>query len=477
MGKLHVVFFPLMAPGHMIPTLDIAKLFATRGVKSTIITTPLNAHYFTKSVERTDQLGSQMGILTVDFPAAAAGLPEGCESLDQITSDDMIPNFSKATAMLQGPLERILDKVRPDCLVADMFFPWATEAAAKFGIPRLVFHGTSFFALCATENMRLYKPQREVSSDDETFFVPRLPHQIKLTKMQVPEHERSESETDFARIAVSMEESELLSYGAIVNSFYELETEYADYYRDVLKRRVWHIGPVSLCNRELEDKAQRGKEASIDKHECLKWLDLKKPNSVIYICFGSVVKFDVSQLYEIAIGLECSGQQFIWVVRRGENENESEEWLPEGFEERMKDKGLIIRGWAPQVLILDHDAVGGFVTHCGWNSTLEGISAGVPMVTWPVFAEQFYNEKLVTEILRIGISIGALKWNFFTVSDVVMSEQIGKAVQRVMVGEDAEVMMNRAKEFKKMAKKAVEEGGSSHTNLNDLIHELSSYRV
>ncbi|KAG5526436.1 hypothetical protein RHGRI_032640 [Rhododendron griersonianum] len=420
-----------------------------------------------------------MGILTVDFPAAAAGLPEGCESLDQITSDDMIPNFAKATALLQDPLERILDEVRPDCLVADMFFPWATEAAAKLGIPRLVFHGTSFFALCALENMRLYKPHKEVSSDDEPFFVPDLPHQIKLTKMQLSEHERSESETarEFARIAASMEESELLSYGAIFNSFYELEPEYADYYRDVLKRRAWHIGPVSLCNREIEDKAQRGKEASIDEHECLKWLDSKKPNSVIYICFGSVAKFDASQLYEIAMGLESSGQQFIWVVRTGENENESEEWLPEGFEERMKDKGLIIRGWAPQVLILGHDAVGGFVTHCGWNSTVEGVSAGVPMVTWPVFAEQFYNEKLVTELLRIGVSVGALKWNSFTVSSGVMREQIGKAVRRVMVGKDAEEMRNRAKEFKEVAMKAVEEGGSSHTNLNDLIHELSSYRA
>ncbi|KAI8532775.1 hypothetical protein RHMOL_Rhmol11G0240500 [Rhododendron molle] len=143
----------------------------------------------------------------------------------------------------------------------------------------------------------------------------------------------------------------------------------------------------------------------------------------------------------------------------------------------MKDKGLIIRGWAPQVLILGHDTVGGFVTHCGWNSTLEGVSAGVPMVTWPVFAEQFYNEKLVTEILRIGVSVGALKWNTFTVSSGVMREQIGKAVRRVMVGKDAEEMRNRAKEFKEVTKKAVEEGGSSHTNLNDLIHKLSSYRA
>ncbi|KAH7835329.1 hypothetical protein Vadar_025093 [Vaccinium darrowii] len=466
----------MMAHGHMIPTLDIAKLFASRGVKSTIITTPLNAHYFTKSVEKANHLGFHMGIKTIKFPAVAAGLPEGCESVDQVPSNDMIPNFIKATAMLQAPLEQILDEVRPDCLVADMFFPWATEAAAKFGIPRLVFHGTSFFALCASENLRLYKPQREVSSDDEPFLVPDLPDQIKLTKMQLPEHERNESETDFARLAVRMKESELLSYGVIVNSFYELETEYADYYRNVLKRRAWHIGPVSLCNREIEDKAQRGKEASIDEHDCLKWLDSKKPNSVIYVCFGSVAKFDDSQLYEIAMGLESSGQQFIWVVRRGEKEDENEKWLPEGFEERMKDKGLIIRGWAPQVLILDHEAVGGFVTHCGWNSTLEGITAGVSMVTWPVFAEQFYNEKLVTEVLRIGISVGNLKWSR-TVNNEVKREELGKAMQRVMVGEEAEQMRKWAMGFKEMAKKAVEEGGSSYTDLHDLIQELSSYRA
>ncbi|KAF7127177.1 hypothetical protein RHSIM_Rhsim11G0162100 [Rhododendron simsii] len=262
MGQLHVFFFPMMAHGHMIPTLDIAKLFAARGVKSTIITTPLNVHLFQKSVERTNQLGFEMGILTLEFPAAAVGLPEGCESADQLTSDDMFPKFFKAVSMLQYPLERILDEVRPNCLVADMFFPWATEVATKFNIPRLVFHGTSFFALCASENMRLYKPQREVSSDDEPFLVPDLPHQIKLTKMQLSEDERDGSESDFIKLRIKAKESELSSYGVIANSFYELETEYADYYRNVLKRRAWHIGPVSLCNREVEDKAHREHNAS-----------------------------------------------------------------------------------------------------------------------------------------------------------------------------------------------------------------------
>ena len=241
-----------------------------------------------------------------------------------------------------------------------------------------------------------------------------------------------------------------------------------------MKRKTWHIGPVSLCDREVEDKAQRGEELAIDEHECLKWLNSKKPNSVIYVCFGSMAKFEASQLYEIAMGLEASGQQFIWVVRkRKSNKDEDEEkWLPEGFEERVKDNGLIIRGWAPQVLILDHESVGGFVTHCGWNSTLEGVCAGVPLVTWPLFAEQFYNEKLVTEILRVGVGVGAKKWK--RTASGVTREAIAKAVRRVMVGEEAEEMRSRVRALKEMAKTAVEAGGSSYSDLTSLIQELSS---
>ncbi|KAA8545845.1 hypothetical protein F0562_020704 [Nyssa sinensis] len=441
MGQLHVFFFPLMAHGHMIPTLDMAKLFASRGVKPTIITTPLNAPFFTKTIDRNKNLGIEISLIVIKFPVVEAGLPEGCENADQLHSDELVVKFLKATAILQEPLKHVLQQGRPNCLVADMLFPWATDVAAKFGIPRLVFHGTSFFALCAWESMRLYKPHNKVSSDSEPFIVPHLPHEIKLTRMQVTPHERE---------------------------------AYADHYRKVLGRKAWHIGPVSLCNKEVEDKAQRGKETSIDEHQCLKWLDSKEPNSVLYVCFGSIANLTAAQLYEMAVGLEASGQQFIWVVRKGENEEENENWLPEGYEERMKGKGLIIRGWAPQVLILDHEAVGGFVTHCGWNSTLEGVSAGVVMVTWPVFAEQFYNEKLVTEILRIGIGVGAQE-NTTRVASGIKREAIEKAVKRIMVGEEAEEMRSRARAFKDAAKKAVEEGGSSYSDLNALIEELSSY--
>lgn len=139
----------------------------------------------------------------------------------------------------------------------------------------------------------------------------------------------------------------------------------------------------------------------------------------------------------------------------------------------MRGRGLIIRGWAPQVLILDHKAVSGFVTHCGWNSALEGISAGVPMVTWPVAAEQFYNEKLITQVLRIGVPVGVKQW-MRQVGDSVESEKVEKAVRRIMVGEEAEEMRFRARGLSDMAKKAVEEGGSSHSDLAALLEELKS---
>lgn len=378
-NQVHIFFFPFMAHGHMIPTIDMAKLFASRGVKATIVTTPLNEPLVSRTIQRSKGLGFDINIKTIKFPAVEVGLPEGCENADSITSHEtqgeMTTNFFMATTMLQQPLEKLLQECHPDCLIADMFLPWTTDAAAKFGIPRLVFHGISCFSLCTSDCLNRYKPYKKVSSDSELFVVPELPGDIKFTSKQLPDYMKQNVETDFTRLIQKVRESSLKSYGIVVNSFYELESDYANFFKE-LGRKAWHIGPVSLCNREFEDKAQRGKEASVDEHECLKWLDSKKPNSVVYICFGTVANFSDSQLKEIAIALEASRQQFIWVVRKDKKAKDKEEWLPEGFEKRMESKGLIIRGWAPQVVILDHEAVGGFVTHCGWNSTIEGIAAG-----------------------------------------------------------------------------------------------------
>ncbi|KAL4320106.1 hypothetical protein GQ457_18G016320 [Hibiscus cannabinus] len=474
---LHIMFFPHLAHGHMIPTIDLARLFARQGIKATILTTQLNTLFFSKIIQRERELGFDIDFLVINFPSMEAGLPEGIEIISSITSQEMGFKFFKAVSLLQQPLQQVLQDSRPSCLVADGMFPWATEVASKVGIPRLVFYGTCCFASSVFDSFRRYQPLKDVTSDDQPFEVPGIPDKITMTRRQQPvELRESGANPEMTVLLHKLTEAEITSSGVIINSFQELEPAYVEHYRKTLGRKSWHLGPLSLCNKNTEDKSQRGNtnDASIDRVECLRWLDSKKQSSVLYICFGSVSWFSAAQLTEIAEGIEASGIDFLWVVRKTNKDEDKEEWLPKGFEERMKGKGLIIRGWAPQVLILDHEAIGGFMTHCGWNSTLESITAGVPMVTWPLSNEQFINEKLVTDILRVGVGVGAQEWCRWMESRklLVTRENISKAIAEVMVGEEADNMRNRARALKEMANRAVEQGGSSHSDLMALLDGL-----
>ncbi|KAK9684199.1 hypothetical protein RND81_10G193200 [Saponaria officinalis] len=477
--QLHVAFFPFMTPGHSIPMLDLVRLFVARGVKTTVFTTPLNAPDISKYLNiraSTNNNDLATSVYITPFPSIKAGLPEGVESQDRTTSPEMSLKFFLAMELLKHPLEQFLKDTKPNCLIADNFFPYATDVAKMFDIPRVVFQSTGCFSMCVMMALSQHQPQNSVASDNDFFIIPNLPHEIKLTKSQLqPDHKGSDDEMNasLSRLFGGVGRALFTSYGIIFNSFTRLESEYVDYFNNVVRKpsRVWHLGPVSLCNRQVEGKSIRGKSSSINENICLKWLNDRKPNSVIYVSFGSLTCFSASQLREIAIALECFGRDFIWVLRGGEN---VEEWLPKGFEERVKSKGLIIRGWAPQVLILDHEVIGGFVTHCGWNSILESISAGVPMVTWPVYAEQFYNEKLVADVLKVGVKVGSMHWSDTSSGTFLEHEKIGDALKEVMDGEGMLEMRERAKKLKEMAYEAVEEGGSSYCQLSSLIDQLSS---
>nr|WIW42900.1 UDP-glycosyltransferase [Nicotiana tabacum] len=155
-----------------------------------------------------------------------------------------------------------------------------------------------------------------------------------------------------------------------------------------------------------------------------------------------------------------------------------EKWLMvENFEERIKGRGLVIKGWAPQVLILSHPAIKGFLTHCGWNSTIESVSCGVPMITWPMFAEQFFNEKLIVEVLRIGVQVGVeipVRWGEEEkVGVLVHKVQVANAVEKLMDGgEEGEMRRNKAKELGLVARRTMEENGTSRINILNLIQDL-----
>ncbi|KAF9599003.1 hypothetical protein IFM89_033348 [Coptis chinensis] len=483
--KLHFILFPLMAQGHMIPMVDMARLFAERGIVVTIVTTPRNTLRFKAITDRAIQSGLAIRLLQLKFPSVEVGLPEGCESIDTLPSRDTAKNFFNAVSMLQQPLEQSMGEMEPIpcCIISDMAFPWTNETALRFDIPRLIFHGTSCFSLLCSHNIHLHKPHLSINSESEPFVVPGLPDRVELTKACLPAG-LSDPSSDLQDIRNQIREAEETAYGVVVNSFNSLEPKYVEAYQKIKGNKAWCIGPVSLCNKEDIDKAERGNRMSIDDRELSKWLDSKEPNSVVYVCLGSLCRLIPAQLMQIGLGLEASNCPFIWVIRSGKNDWELKKLLSEeNFEERIKDRGLLIMGWAPQVLILSHQAIGGFLTHCGWNSTLEGVCAGVPMITWPMFAEQFFNEKLIVQVLGIAVRVGVnvtVQWGEEEkVGVLVEKEDVQKAVTEVMdKGEVGELRRKKARELGAMARSTMEEGGSSHLNMTlfiqDMLHHAST---
>ncbi|KAI5314662.1 hypothetical protein L3X38_043838 [Prunus dulcis] len=484
--KLEIFFFPYILGGHLIPMIDLARLFASHGVKATIVTTPHNVLLFQSPILRDQKLGYDIGFHTLNFRSEEFGLPNGCENELTTTNGDMFIKLFMAAMKLQDPLGKLLCETRPDCLVSDRLYPWTADVTDGLGIPRIVFDGSGCFSHCVEESLRRYTPHERVLSETEAFVVPGLPNKIELKRSMLPDYVKAEN--GFTLFLNEALEGEIKSYGIVVNSFYELEQAYADYFQKEMKRKTWHIGPVSLHNRSNIDKVERGIKTSIDEHSCLNWLDSREPNSVLYISFGSMPRITSAQLLEIAHGLEASNHPFIWVIGRildyssREKQQVESALLPVGFEERVtKSKGgLIIRGWAPQLLILEHPAVGAYMNHCGWNSIIEGVTAGVPMITWPFSSEQFYNERFILNVIRVGISMGNVHWVPLTELPrvTIKSEKVAKVVKRLMGSEEAEVlgMRKRAAEYRDKAMRAFEEGGSSYANVDAFIAELKSRR-
>ncbi|XP_057779269.1 UDP-glycosyltransferase 73C4-like [Salvia miltiorrhiza] len=471
----HFVLLPFMAQGHLIPAVDLAKLLAKRGVTVSILVTPKNGSRVNKTVERAIASGLSIRIFHLRLPCAEAGLPEGCEHFDMLPSMHYVLNFFKATAMLREQVLALLLQLNPTCLIADMCFPWATEMARQLGIPRLVFHGTSCFSLACMNLLWDSKLLEDVATDTEYFVVPDLPHRIELTKVQLRGSVEDLS-PEWAEIRHQLFNSEGGAAGTVANTFQELETEYVRKYANLRGNKVWCIGPVSLCNVEDSDKEERGNTAAIGGHDCLKWLDSHAPGSVIYVCLGSISRVAAAQLIEMGLGLEASNRPFVWVIRQASDEFVS--WLTEEkFEQRIGGRGLLIRGWAPQVLILSHPSVGGFLTHCGWNSTLEGVSAGVPMITWPMFAEQFCNEKFIVNVIKTGVRVGVEIPVVLGIVDgaavQVRSDDVKMAIDELMEGgEEGAERRERARKLGEAAKRAVEEGGSSQLNMTQLIQDM-----
>jgi hydroquinone glucosyltransferase len=256
--------------------------------------------------------------------------------------------------------------------------------------------------------------------------------------------------------------------GFIVHTLDAMEHETLEALKDLSDKGVYPpayaVGPFL---RPYTDKSA--------EHHCMRWLDGQPDGSVLYVCFGSGGTLSSTQTAELAAGLEASGQRFLWVVRLpsdkdscgayfgpGDHADDPLSYLPEGFTERTRGTGLVVPQWAPQVEILEHRAVGGFLSHCGWNSSLETVSSGVPVLAWPLFAEQRMN---AVKLVHVGLALRVSARE----DGVVPREEVAAVTRELMVGEKGAMARKKARQLQAEASKASVPGGPAHQALAAVV--------
>ncbi|KAG0626991.1 hypothetical protein M758_2G166300 [Ceratodon purpureus] len=350
--------------------------------------------------------------------------------------------------------------------------------ANKFKIPRYVLFASPAGALATMLHMpELIKQGRlpiDPSKKEELVYdIPGVPP-TRLADLPSPMQDANAYEYPFyAQNCVEMHEAT----GVLMNTFYELEPSYVDTLRQTVYGNVngkeghlLSILPVGPMLPKAYFTAEPEISANVEERDsCLQWLDTQPESSVLYVSFGSVAVLSIPQIQELAMGLEMSGQRFLLVLRAPLNP-ENLPLFPEGFEERTKGRGFVHVGWAPQLLVLSHRAVGGYLTHCGWNSTLEGICRGLPMLTWPIQAEQAMNARFLVDDVKAAIEV-------CTVTDGFISkERISTAIKRLLADPEGVIVKNNMQKLRDLALAAVGEGGSVQRNLENFLQELRSWK-
>uniref|UniRef100_A0A7N1AA03 Glycosyltransferase n=1 Tax=Kalanchoe fedtschenkoi TaxID=63787 RepID=A0A7N1AA03_KALFE len=329
---------------------------------------------------------------------------------------------------------------RATCLVTDALYEFAAEMAAEMGVAWLAFWTTGPAALSTHFHTDLIREKFGCQGGRELEELDFIPGMSKIRVQDIPPQVLDGNlDSVFTKKLHQMARALPKATSVFINSFEALDPAINSDLDSKLQKFL-NIGPLSLLVPQM---------ASADTHHCLPWLDARSESSVAYISFGTVTVLPAHELAAIAEALEATRFPFLWSLK-----DEARTQLPDGFLDRASGLGKIVP-WAPQVEILAHRSVGVFITHCGWNSVLEGVVSGVPMIGRPFFGDQKVNARVIESVMGIGVVI---EGGTFTKSG------LAGCLEVVLAGEDGRRMRERAEELKKAAREAVMEGGSSPKN-------------
>lgn len=440
-NSLRVVMFPWLAHGHVFPFLELAKKLSERNFRIHLCSTPINLDSIKNSLKKDscDYCKISIELVELHLPSLPE-LPPHYHTTKNIPPH-LMPTLMKAFQMSAPAFSDILTKLKPDLLIYDGFQPWAAKIAAAQGIPPVLFSIAGSASLSFFHHQHTHK-----NWDSFPFEAIRLREHEKRAMIDAGKSIKVENgDGDFAFGTFKLSCDIVL-----IKSYRGFERKYMDYLSTLCERKLVPTGP--LVSHADDDQETAGLEI-------MKWLSERKPCSTLYISFGSENYFSKEQTMEIAKGLELSSDvNFIWVARSPAGE-EAAAVLPDGFLERMREKGMVVQKWAPQAAILAHGSVGGFMTHCGWSSISESIYFGVPVVAVPLRVDQPVNARLVAEA---GVGVEVMR----DANGEFDGSGVAKAINEVFV-EERERLRRRVGEL--MKKMKMEEG----EDMDEVVKELS----
>lgn len=485
--SIHILLLPYPSQGHINPLFQFAMRLADHiGVRCTLAVT--------RFVASSTRPATGSVHVAVFSDGCDDGGPDG-------VGGHRGPYFERLNSAGPGSVDQLLrsesELGRPvHVVVYDSFLPWAQGVARRRGAACAAF----LTQTCAVDVLYTHLLAGRIPSPP---VVEELPDQLAGLPVQLQLDDLPTFFVDKDRPPGLLEllTSQFLGLGTadhvLVNSFYDLEpqvskrsahtqmhvghhvilcvslSQEADYLASTWgAKTVGPNMPSTVClDNHLSDDDGNADVVSYGVHlhtpmtaECKAWLDAQPPVSVVYVSFGSIASLGARQMEEVAEGLCGSGMPFLWVVRATETHK-----LPKNFSLEAKAAGLIVP-WCPQLDVLAHPSVGCFMTHGGWNSTLEAISSGVPVVAMPHWSDQPTNAKYVQDVWRVGVRVRPES------DGVVARKEVERCVREVMEGESCKEFRLKALGWSKKAKKAINNGGTSDINISDFLSKVKSHK-
>nr|XP_043616180.1 UDP-glycosyltransferase 83A1-like [Erigeron canadensis] len=445
MKIFHVLVIPYPAQGHVIPLMELARRLTSNGIKVTFI----NTEYRVVSTSENDP-SDLLQMVSV---------PDGMEPWED--RNDFIRLIESLYQVMPTKLEELIKSINKNedenitWIITDYAMGMVARVAQKMGIRLATFCSGSAAFMTLIMSVQKLLDNEVIDSNG----VPLKDEMVQLSTTMPPMDpakftwvcigDTATNEVVFRKIILDGKEAGEVADHILCNSTMELEPGAFTLFPKMLP-----VGPLLATNRLKKQAGQFWKEDST----CVTWLDQQPVCSVIYVAFGSFTVFTQSQFDELAFGLELTNKPFLWVIRPGVN-GSTDYVFPTGYMNKVGNRGKIV-SWAPQQEVLTHPSVACFISHCGWNSTMEGVSNGVPFLCWPYFADQFLNTTYVCDIWKTGLPL--IKDDL----GIVTREEIKSKVEKLL---SDNIAKQSASNLQEKAMESLQAGNPSNKNLSNFI--------